>query len=81
MHGQMRAPFFECRLELLHEQALAADFRECAVEYLVAARRHAEQLDRQAEALAEQGSNMLGLPQGEAALAGRDQQGFRHAQC
>jgi hypothetical protein len=37
MHGDVGAAFFQRQLELLHEQALAADLAERAVEDLVAA--------------------------------------------
>ena len=68
MHGELRAPFFERGLELLDEQALAADLRQRAVEDLVAARRHAEQFGAHAEPPLEQRLHMLGLPQRETAF-------------
>ncbi len=76
MHGEVGAALFERRLELLDEQALAADLGQRAVEDLVAARGHAEQLDRHAEALLQQGAHMFGLPQREAAFAGGDERWF-----
>ena len=79
MHRQMRAAFFQRVLELLDEQPLAAHLRQGAVEDLVALRRHAEQLDAHAEARHEQVAHMLGLPQGQAALARGDDDGFGHA--
>ncbi len=55
-------------LELLHEQALAADLAQGAVEDLVAARGHAQQADRMAFFL-QQRLHVLGLPQGQPAFA------------
>ena len=80
MHRELRAPFFERGLELLDEQAFAADLRERSVEDLVTARGHAQQRHGHAEALRQQVSHMLRLPQGEAAFTGRDQGGFSHWQ-
>ena len=74
MHCQVGAAFLEGGLEFLDEQSLAADLGQCAVENLVAARGHAEQVHGAAQALCEQVANMLCLPQGEAAFAGGDGQ-------
>ena len=74
---------FERRFQFLDEQALAADLRQRAVEDLVTARRHAEQLDAQPEALLQQVAHVFGLPEGKAAFAGGDDEGFgqrRHRQ-
>jgi hypothetical protein len=46
MHGEVGAPFLHGDFEFLDEQPLAADLRQRPVEDLVAARRHAEYLDR-----------------------------------
>ena len=78
MHRELRAAFLERGLQLLHEQALAADLGQGAVEDLVAPGGHAEQVDGQAMALHEQVAHVVGLPEGEAAFAGGDQKGGRH---
>ena len=43
--GKVGATIFQCLFQFFHEQSLAADLGERAVEDLVAARGHAEQLD------------------------------------
>jgi len=53
VHRQVRSPLLECGLELLDEQSLAADLGQRPVENLVAACRHAQQLDGQAESCAQ----------------------------
>jgi mono/diheme cytochrome c family protein len=45
MHGEVGRAVEQGRLELLDEQALAADLGQRTVEDLVAARGHAQQLD------------------------------------
>lgn len=42
MHGEIGAAIGERDFEFLHEQALAADLRQRAIENLIAARRHSE---------------------------------------
>ena len=42
MHGEIGAAFGERGFQFLHEQALAADLRQRAIENLIAARRHSE---------------------------------------
>ena len=76
MHGELGAVFFERDLQLLDEQPLAADLGQGAVEDLVAAGRHAEQLDHRAVAALQQVADMFGLPEGEAAFAGGDDAGL-----
>ena len=73
MHRQLRPAVVERGLELLHEQPLAADLRQAAVEDAVALRGHRQQADVDAAALAQQAAHMLGLPQREAAFAGGDE--------
>src|SRR5690606_38853386 len=73
VHRDVRPPFEHGALELLDEQALAADLGQRRVEDLVATRCHRHQLDGQARVVAaQQRRDMLGLPEGEAALPGRD---------
>ena len=79
VHRQVSAALLQRDFQLLDEQALAADLRQRAVQDLVTLRRHAQQLDAPAEALAQQGLDMLGLPQGQAAFAGGDD--ARGRQC
>jgi hypothetical protein len=42
MNGEVGAAVGERVLQLLHEQTLAADLRQCAIENLIAACRHSE---------------------------------------
>ena len=71
--ARSRAAVLERGLQLLDEQALAADLRQRAVEDLVAARRHAAAARPATPKRAlEQRAHMLGLPQREAALARGD---------
>mmetsp|Transcript_15050 Transcript_15050/g.35640 ORF Transcript_15050/g.35640 Transcript_15050/m.35640 type:complete len:285 (-) Transcript_15050:548-1402(-) len=79
VHRELGAPFGQGGLELLDEQALAADLGERAVENLVAARRHAQQRGRQAQFAGKAGLHMLGLPERQAAFARRDGDGGGHA--
>ncbi|EWS54435.1 hypothetical protein X551_02751 [Methylibium sp. T29] len=76
MHREVGVTGLQRGLELLDEQALATDLAERAVQDLVAARRHPQQLDRRIQARAEQCAHMLGLPQRQPALAGRDDPGL-----
>ena len=73
MDGDVGAALFQCQLELLDEQALAADLAQAAVENLVAAGRHSQQ-GNHVTALLEQCLDMLRLPQRQAAFAGGDDQ-------
>jgi phosphoenolpyruvate carboxylase len=70
--AKVRAALGERRLELLHEEALAAHLRERAIEDLVAAGRHRQQRHRDAEALDEAISDVGGLPECEATFPRRD---------
>ena len=71
MHGQIGAAFFEREFQFLHEQALAADLGERAVQNLVTLGGHAQQI-RGVAAGFEQGFDVLGLPKRETAFAGCD---------
>src|SRR5213075_1854514 len=73
VHGEVGAPVRHRVLELLHEESLAADFVEAAVEDLIAFRAHRQELDRKAgmEPL-QLFSDVLGLPQRESAAARRN---------
>ena len=68
MDGEVGAAFAQRGLELLDEQALAADRRERPVEHAIALRRDAEQVDaRAADSCAvELRANVLGLPSASA---------------
>ena len=81
VHGDVGAAIGERVLELFHEQALATHLGQRAVEDLIAQSRHAQQFDAVA-ARRQQGLHMVGLPQGEPALAGGDGdcQGRRHGE-
>ena len=74
MHGQVGPAFLQCHLQLLDEQALAAHLAERAVQYLVTAGGHAEQLDLVAQLL-QQHLHVLCLPQGQTAFPGGNHQG------
>ena len=76
MHREIGAAVFERGFELLDEQALAANFAQGAVQDLVALGGHAQQFHLPAQARLEQGLDMLGLPQRQAALAGGDNDFF-----
>ena len=73
MHRDVGAAVEQRGLEFLDEQAFAADLGERTVEDLVATRGHAQQLDPAAgmERL-EAGLDVFGLPQGETAFTGCD---------
>ncbi len=71
VHGDVGAAVFQRSFELFHEKALAAHLGERAVKNLVAQRGHAQQADLVA-ACCEQGLHMFGLPQGQTAFAGGD---------
>ena len=45
MHGKVSVPFLHRHFKLLDEQSLATDLRQRSIENLVAARRHAEDID------------------------------------
>ena len=78
MHREVGSALFERSLELLDEQAFATDFRQRAIEDLVAARGHAEQPRIECAMLAHQRAHMLGLPQRETAFARGDHGLLRH---
>ena len=71
MHGQVGTAFFQRRFQLFHKQAFATHFAQGAVQDLVATRRHAQQRDRMAQPF-QQGFDVFGLPQGQAAFTGGD---------
>ncbi|OIQ71739.1 hypothetical protein GALL_466420 [mine drainage metagenome] len=78
VHREVGAAVLERLLEFLDEQPLAADFRQRAVENLVAARGHALEHDFAIRIQrAQQALHVFGLPQREAAFAGRDDQAPR----
>jgi hypothetical protein len=73
MHGDVGGAVEERGFELLDEQALAAHLGQRPVEDLVAAGGHAQQLDGAGRVEGfEAGLDVLGLPQGEAAFTGGD---------
>ena len=74
MHGDVGAALFQRGFQLFHEQALAADLAQRAVQDLVALGGHAQQGDGVAARL-QQGLDVFGLPQGQAAFAGGDGDG------
>ena len=78
VHRQLSAALFKRRFELLDKQPLATDLGQAAVEYLVAARRHAEQRHRHSKTPHQQVAHMLGLPERQTAFAGRDEGGCGH---
>ena len=69
MHREIRPPFFERQLQLFDEQTFAAHLGEAAVQNLIALGGHAQKGHGVAKAL-EQGFDVFGLPQSQAALAG-----------
>ncbi|MPM74814.1 hypothetical protein SDC9_121803 [bioreactor metagenome] len=71
MHGQIGTAFFQRQFQLLHEQALAADLGERAIQNLVTLGGHAQQPDAVAARL-QQRLHVLGLPHGQAAFARGD---------
>ena len=75
MHRAVRVATQHRQLQLLQEQALAADRRQRAVEHFVTARAHGHQLDDQARVRGAQAiGDVFALPEGERALAGGDAQ-------
>ena len=77
VHGAVGLTALHCQLQLLQEQALAADGRQRAVQLLVATGAHRHQHHLQSGmGRAQAGGDMFALPQGERALAGGDAQGF-----
>ncbi len=79
MHGDVGAPLFECDLEFLDEQTLAADGGQGAVLNTVALRQQRHQLDFQpGMRRAQQRRHMLRLPKRQLTLARGDAQPHRH---
>jgi hypothetical protein len=71
VHGGVGATFQHRHLQLLEEQALAADLRQRLVQHLVAAGGHGHQLDLQAGmGFAQAGRHVFGLPQGQGTFPG-----------
>ena len=62
MNGQVGAAIGQRGFEFLDEQPLAADLAQCAVQNLVAQRRHAQQFDLPTQTRLQQRLDMLGLP-------------------
>ena len=76
VHGEVRLAVEHRALELLDEQALAAERRQRPVEPAVAGGRHRHELDRaRGVGTVQPVAHVLGLPQRERALARRDAQG------
>ena len=73
MHRQIGGPLLQRDFELFDKQALAAHLAQGPVQDLIALGGHAQQLDRMA-LLTQQGLNVFGLPEGEAAFTGGDGQ-------
>ena len=69
MNGQVGAAIGQRGFEFLDEQPLAADLAQCAVQNLVAQRRHAQQFDLPTQTRLQQRLDMLSLPQGQATFA------------
>jgi hypothetical protein len=79
VHGKIGAAIEQRDLQLLHEQALAADLGQRRVEDLVALRGEGDELDLEAGMQALQfGADMLGLPQGQGGFAGGDAKELGH---
>ena len=75
VHRAIRVAALHRQFQFLEEQALAADRRERTVQHFVAAGAQRHQLDREAGMGGAQAvGDMLGLPEGERALAGGDAQ-------
>ena len=75
MHRDVGLTAFQRQFQLLQEQTLAADGRQRAIQYLVAARRQRHQFHHQIRVQrAQTRGHMFGLPQGELTLAGGDTQ-------
>ena len=73
MHGDVRPALLHRDLELLDEETLAADLGERAVLDAVSLRAHRHQFDRRVGmGGAEQGGDVLGLPEGELAASSGD---------
>ena len=73
MDRQVGTTIFERRFQLLDEQALAADRRQAAIQDSIALGRHRHELHGKAGVRAtQQLGNVLGLPERELTLAGRD---------
>ena len=85
MHRDVGAPLLERHLEFLDEQALAADGREAPILNAIAFSHHRHEFDsRSGMRPAQQGRDVLGLPESKLALAGGDPQRRRprrHAHC
>ena len=78
VHGEVGAPVEQRHLQLLGEQALAADLVERAVEHPVALGGHAEDLDLAAGVgIAQPLLHVQGLPHRETALARGDDEALR----
>ena len=77
MHRQVGTAVGQGGLQFLDEQALAADLAERAIQNLVALGGHAQELDLPAQLTLEQGLDMFGLPQGQAAFTGGNDDFFR----
>ncbi len=73
MHGQFGVALHHRDLKLLDEQALAADSRQRSIEDAIALGDHGNQAHRQARmGRLQAGTDMLGLPEREAAASGRN---------
>ena len=73
VHRDVRLAFEQRHLELLHEQALAADLRKRRIEQYVALGAHGLELDLETGMGGTQPArNMFRLPHGEATFAGGD---------
>ena len=78
MHGQVRLSFEHRRFELLHEQALAADFGKRLIKNLIALGGHAENLDVHFRVtIAQQCLHVQSLPHCQGAFARRDHAAFQ----
>ena len=79
VHRDVRAAVLHRHFQLLEEQALAADGGQRAVEDLVAARGQRHQLHHESRMrLAQEDGHVLGLPQGQRALARGDTKRWGH---
>ena len=76
MHGQVGAAFFQRGFQLFHEQAFATHLAEGPVQDLVTLGGHSQQRDLVALRL-QQGFDVFGLPQRQAAFARGDGDGKR----
>jgi len=76
---EVRRSLENALLQLLHEEALAADLGQRRIQQFVAAGDHFHEFDFEAGmGRFEAGRHVLGLPQGERALAGSDTDGLGH---